>query len=144
MVIDYINKELNKYYSLFVIYLVILALAWGILLFERNLLIIPIIISAVIEYLVVKKAPEYNYWNKILKHYKANEIEKFIEDEYSLMKNKKEYKEETKTKKSINATRMNVQYQTRKDIYDSSKKLNKTKILLELNKFIEEEKKMKN
>jgi len=134
---DYISKELSGFYRRFIVYGVIVVLSSVTLLFNSDLLLVPILITLVIVYLISQKIPEYLFWSKVQTMYKLNTLEDYVEVESDKIVNAKEYSKSIPKKETVTATRLNVQYKTEKDIYMSGTKYNKMKYLLTLKKLLD-------
>ncbi len=134
---DYISKELSGFYRRFIVYGVIVVLSSVTLLFNSDLLLVPILITLVIVYLISQKIPEYLFWSKVQTMYKLNTLEDYVEVESDKIVNAKEYSKSNPKKETVTATRLNVQYKTEKDIYMSGTKYNKMKYLLTLKKLLD-------
>lgn len=136
----YINKELSKYYTLFAIYGVILLTSWVVIIqINPELLLVPIVVTIVLVYTMSKRMPKYLYLGKLLRYFKKGQLYDFINKEYSEIKNAKNYRNSNRTNQTPTSTRFNVQYQSQKDIYMSTKRFNKVELLLKLKRLMEQE-----
>lgn len=137
---EYIDKGIMQYYKQFMSLGVAILTSWVILIFNQDLLLIPIAISGIMVYLFIRMMPEYYYWNKINRCFAKEELEKFIDEEYKTLQNVKEIRANNSLKQTVTGSSFDRKYRTQRDIYMSRKRMNKGKILFELKKCLEMDK----
>jgi len=140
MIEQWIKEEMFKLYKYFIFAVCILGVVIIITVINFDVLPISIIISIFIVYSIVKKLPNQMYLLDIRKKYRDGTLQKYVNDHYN---NNKTVYNNSRTKKNrnvITGSRMEVQYQTTKDLYNISKNYDRMKHLLALKKMLEQEK----
>lgn len=139
MTVDYINNRLSNFYKLFIINCFIVLFSFCVLFLNQELLLVPIFVTLIIIYMTWKKIPEYIFWIKVKSLFDSNDLDDYIDSEYDRIKNNQDYLSQNPKRQIVTGTRMNVQYQSEKEIFSSTKKFNKVKYLLKLKRLLENE-----